>query len=107
MPLPRLSYIYWLIHFKYVIIISSSSNHGVVILNRSKIYIWKSIEIDKSLISSALRNLNETRNASSPGFFLKILNSVFKSINKGLDYNLFLQLFVIGFRLFFIRIGKR
>ena len=47
-----------------------------------------------------LGNLNETRNASSPGFFLKILNSVFESINMGLDHELFPQLFVIDFCLF-------
>ena len=49
--------------------------------------------------------LNETQSASSPGFFLKILNSVF--INMGLDHILFLQLFVIGFCSFGSRIGKR
>ena len=31
---------------------------------------------------------------------LKILNSVFESINMGLDHKLFLQLFVIGFCFF-------
>ena len=40
-------------------------------------------------------------------FFLKILNSVFESINMGLDHKLFLQLFVIGFCLFCSRIGKK
>ena len=64
------------------------------------------IPLCKSLISSAPGNLNETRNTSSPGFFLNILNSVFESINMGLDHKLFLQLFVIGFCLFCSRIGK-
>ena len=40
-------------------------------------------------------------NALSPGFFLKILNSVFESINMGLDHKLFLQLFVFGLCLVF------
>ena len=33
-----------------------------------------------------LGNFNKTRNALSPGFFLKILNSDFESINMSLDY---------------------
>ena len=40
-----------------------------------------------------LGNLNETRNASSPSFFLKNLNSVFESINICLAHKLFLQRF--------------
>ena len=52
-------------------------------------------------------NLDETQNASSSGFFFKILHFVFESINMGLDNKLFLQLFVIGFCLFCSRIGKR
>ena len=40
-------------------------------------------------------------------FFLKILDSVFESINMGLDHKFFLQLFVTGFCLFFSRIGKK
>ena len=84
-------------------------NHGVRILNRR----YKlCVSIVKTLLKSGslwshprLGNLNETRNASSPGFFLKILNSVFKSINMGLDHKFLLQLFVIGFCLFFRRMG--
>ena len=36
---------------------------------------------------------------------LKVLNSAFESINMGLDQKLFLQLFVIGYCLFFSRFG--
>ena len=54
-----------------------------------------------------LGNLNETRNASSPGLFLKILYSIFKGINMGVDHKLLLQLFLIGFCLFYSKIGKR
>ena len=54
-----------------------------------------------------LGNLNETRNASSPGFFLKILNSIFQSIIMSVDHKLLLQLFLIGFWLFCSKIGKR
>ena len=41
--------------------------------------------------------MNETRNPSSPSFFLKILNSVFQSIDMGVDHMLLLQLFSISF----------
>ena len=54
-----------------------------------------------------LGNLNETRNASLPGFFLKILNSTFQSINMSVDHKLLLQLFLTGFWLFCSKIGKR
>ena len=54
-----------------------------------------------------LGNLHETRKALSPGSFLKIENYVFESINLGLDHKMFLQLFVIGFSLFFSRVAKR
>ena len=47
-----------------------------------------------------LGNLNETRNASSSGFFLKILNSIFQSIDMSVDHKLLLQLFLIGLWLF-------
>ena len=86
------------------------SNHGVTILNRSNnsVFLYLKIYWNRCLWSHPrLGNLNETRNFSPPGFFLKILNSVFESINMGLDHKLFLQLFVIGFCLFCSRIGKR
>ena len=35
--------------------------------------------------------------ALSPGSFVKILNSMFQSINMGVDHELLLQLFLIGF----------
>ena len=54
-----------------------------------------------------LGNLNETQHVSSPGFFLKILNSIFPSINMGVDHKLPLQLFLIGFCIFCSKIGKR
>ena len=49
----------------------------------------------------------EIRNASSPGVFLKILNSVFEIIIMGWDHKLFLQLFLIGFCFFCSRTIKR
>ena len=42
--------------------------------------------------------------ASSPGSFVKILNSMFQSINMGVDHELLLQLFLIGFC--FVFFGK-
>ena len=61
-----------------------------------------------SLLShTRLGKLNETLNASSPGFFLKILNTVFESISMGLGHKLFLQLILTGFCLFCSGIGKR
>ena len=73
-------------------------------LNRSNnpcLYTWKPIETGESF-----KNLNETRNASSPGFFLKILNSIFQSINMDVNYKLLLQLFRIGFCLFWSKAGN-
>ena len=73
-----------------------------------RVHIFENLLKSASLLSHPrLGNLNETRNALSPGFFLKILNSLFESINMGLDHKLFLQLLVIGFCLFCSRIGKR
>ena len=46
------------------------------------------------------------RNALSPGFRLKFLNSVFESINMGLEYKLFLRLFLIGFCFFAVDLGE-
>ena len=73
-------------------------------------FLWlKSIEIGKSLISSAhpsLGNLNETRNVSSPGIFVEILNSILQSNNMGVDHKFLLQLFLIGFCLFCSKAGK-
>ena len=45
------------------------------------------------LKSPRLGKTIEIRNASSPGVFLKILNSVFEIIIMGWDHKLFLQLF--------------
>ena len=91
-----------------------TQKHGVIILNRSNNPVFLELKIIKDLLKSAslwshprLRNLNETRNASSPGFFLKNLTSVFESINMGLDHKSFLQIFVIGFCFFCSRIEKR
>ena len=53
-----------------------------------------------------LGNLNETRNDSSQGFLLKILKSIFQSINKGLDHKLLLNIFLIGCCLFCSESGK-
>ena len=52
-------------------------------------------------------NLNETRNDSLPVFFLKFLNSIFQSVNMGVEQMLLLQLFLIGFSLSGSKIGKR
>ena len=92
----------------------SSFKHWVIILNRSinSVFIYFYISIENLLKSLSLwshwrlGNWNETRNASSPGFFLKILSSVFESINMGLDHKLFLQLFVVGIYLFCSRISS-
>ena len=54
-----------------------------------------------------LENLIETRSALLPGYFLKILNSLFQSIITGMDRKLLLQLFLIGFCLLCSKIGKR
>ena len=45
--------------------------------------------------------------ASSPGSFVKILNSMFQSINMGVDHELLLQLFLIGFCFFFLENWKK
>ena len=76
--------------------------HGVIILDRSNnsVFLYWKICWNRQV-------LNKTWKASSPGFFLKIFNSFFESINIGLDHKLFFQLFVIGFCLFCSRIGKR
>ena len=90
---------------------SPAFHHGVIILNRSNNFVLLIFENLLKLASlwshPGHGNLNETWNASSPGFFLKILNSVFENINMGLDHKLFLELFLIGFCLFCSRIGKR
>ena len=66
------------------------------------------MEIGRSLISFVPRIfLNETRNASSLGFFLKILSSIFQSINMGVDHKSFLQLLLIGFSIFLVKLEKR
>ena len=52
------------------------------------------------------RNLNETQNDSLP-VFLKFLNSIFQSVNMGVEQMLLLQLFLIGFSLSGSKIGKR
>ena len=84
-----------------------SKNHGVIILNRSNSSVFLYLKIYWNLSSHRrLGHLNETRNALSPGFFLKILNSVFESINMGLDHKLFLQLSVIGFCFFAVELEK-
>ena len=87
------------------------SQHGVIILSRNNNSVF--VSIFENILKSAslwshprLGNFNETRNALSPDFFLKILNSVFESINMSLVHKLFLQLFVIAFCLFCSRIGK-
>ena len=54
-------------------------------------------------VSLHRKNLNETKNALSPGL-LKILNSIFQSINMDVDHKLLLHLFLIGFWLFFGKI---
>ena len=77
-------------------------SHGVIILKRSnnskflylKIY-WNRQVFDLICASGI-----------SPGFFPQILNSVFESINMGVEHKLFLQLFLIGFCLFCSRIRK-
>ena len=85
--------------------------HGVIILTRSNnsVFLYLNIYWKRQVLWShpRLENLNETQNFSSPGFFLKILNSVYQKINMVLDHKLFLQLFVIVFCLFCSRIGKR
>ena len=101
-------YCHHLVHF--FIYIWAMYYHGVIILNRSNycVSIFEYILRLASLWSHPrLGNLNETQNASSPGFCLKIFNSVFESINMGLYHKLFLQLFVIGFSLFCSETGKR
>ena len=83
--------------------------HGDIILNRSNssVILYLKIYCIRQVLDPRLGNLNETRNTSSPGLFLRISNSVFESINMYLDHKLFLQLFVIGCCLFCSRIGKR
>ena len=57
--------------------------HGDVILNRSNNSVFllqKSVEIGKPLSHLLLGNLNKARNASSTGFFLQMLDSIFRSI---------------------------
>ena len=73
--------------YMHVIMNITVYNHGDIILNKSK-------------------NLNETRKALPPGFFLKFLNSIFRSINMGVYHRLLLQLFLTGFCLFCSKIGK-
>ena len=66
-------------------------------------------ELNLASLWSHLRlgNLNETQNTLSLGFFLKLLMSIFQSINMGVDHKLLLQLHLIGFCLFYSKIGKR
>ena len=54
-----------------------------------------------------LGNYKKTQNVSLPAFVLKILNSIFQSINMGVDRKLRLQLFLIGFCLLCCKSGKR
>ena len=84
-------------------------NHGDII-NRSN----NSVSTLENLLKSAslwsqlhLENWNETRNTSSPGFFLKILILIFQSINMDVGHKLLLQLFLIGSCLFCSKIGKK
>ena len=92
-------------------VIQDPINHWVIILNTSNnsVFLYLKIYWNRQVFdlirASGIRMKPET--LLSPGFFLKILNFVFESINMGLDHKLFLQLFVIGFCLFCSRIGKR
>ena len=76
--------------------------HGDIILNRSNYSVFLCAKIYWSL-----GNLNQTRNVLSPGFFLQMLDSIFRSIYLGVSYKLLLQLFLICFCLFCSKIGKR
>ena len=100
-------YFLWL---KYNPLLYSMSAHGVIILNRSNNFVFLYLKIywNRQVFDfNCASGISMKPESSSPGFFLKILNSVFESINMGLDHKLFLQLFVIGFCLFYSRIGKR
>ena len=88
----------------------SESYYEDIILNRSNIlcFYCKNLLKPESLSSHPrLGNLNETRNASSPGFFLKMLESIFRSIYQSVSHKLFLQILTIGFCLFCSKIEKR
>ena len=80
---------------------------GDIILNRSNNSVF--LRLNSASLSSHLRlkSLNETRGASSSGLLLKILKSIFKSINLGVDNKLRLQLFLSSFWLFCNKIGKK
>ena len=84
-------------------------DHGNITVNTSNNSMFlfqKAIEIDKSLISTTPRNLNEARNASPPSFCIKMLDSIFRRIYQGVNHNLLLQLFLIGFCLFAVNLEK-
>ena len=60
-----------------------------------RVFIFENLLKSASLWSHPrLGNLNETQIFSSPGFFLKILNSVFESINMGLDFFNYFKSFI-------------
>ena len=81
---------------------------GIIeILNRSHNSVFLFLNSANLWSHPRLGNLNETRNALSPSFFLKIPNSVFQSINMGVHHKLLLQLFLIDFFLFCCKIEKR
>ena len=85
-------------------------DHGNITVNTSNNSMFlfqKAIEIDKSLISTTPRNLNEARNASPPSFCIKMLDSIFRRIYQGVNHNLLLQLFLIGFCLFAVNLEKQ
>ena len=89
--------------------VPASEKHEDIIINVSNNSVFllrKSIEIHKSLISSAPREFEWSPKRFVPVFFLRMLDSIFRNIYYGVSRELLLQLFLIGSCLFWSKIGK-